>query len=282
MAVTTNAGLCDYALAKIAHKPVDFDPTTGTADQDAERRLLELYEPTRDFLLSSHPWNFAIRRINFDVDNIIYDISGATQADPVVLTVTAHPYSVGDTVYVWNVSGMTDINITIFVVGAAATNTISLYKQDRVTTVDGSAYSAYTSGGYVRLCPLSVYGYMYALPSECLTFWDIISTPAALWTQEQGHLLCDLDDLEGVYIQQVTDVAKFHPLFIECFALRLAYELASSLETTIKKADLLLEFDIILRRAYMRNAMAKKIKSKGHKVAPSEDIGWQKGAATYY
>lgn len=277
MAVSDNASMADYSLALIGHKAENFDPTTGTPAGPAERKLAQIYEPSRDALLSGHPWKFAMRRVNFDVNDFAEDISGATQADPVVLTVTGTSRAVGDSVYVWSSGGMTEINQTIYTVGAAGVNSISLYKQDRVNTIDGSAYSAYTSGGYVRPCPLSEFDYMFPLPSDCLTFWGLIRPGQHDWTEENGFLLTNMSDLEGRYIMKVLDVTDFHSAFIETFAIKLAYIMAGSLDTTVKKSDLLIQYKDSLYTAYQQEAMIKNEKTRGYKRDPAEDIGWQAG-----
>lgn len=72
-------------------------------------------------------------------------ISGATRANPVVITTSSsHSFSDGVSVYVESVGGMTEINDTIFTVDNPASTTFELLG------VDGSAYTAYTSGGTVR------------------------------------------------------------------------------------------------------------------------------------
>lgn len=69
-------------------------------------------------------------------------ISGATQANPCVITATAHGFSNGDIVYIASVSGMTQLNGKIYTVGGATANTFQL------TGVDSTGYTAYTSGGF--------------------------------------------------------------------------------------------------------------------------------------
>lgn len=73
-------------------------------------------------------------------------ISGATQASPVVVTATAHGFSNGDEVYIDDVVGMTELNGRNLLVANATTNTFELQTLDGVD-VNGSGYSAYTSGG---------------------------------------------------------------------------------------------------------------------------------------
>ena len=71
------------------------------------------------------------------------NITGATSANPVVITAASHGLSNGDRVFISGVGGMTEINNLEFTVAGATTNTFEL------SGVDGSAYTAYTSGGTV-------------------------------------------------------------------------------------------------------------------------------------
>lgn len=68
-------------------------------------------------------------------------ITGATQANPVVITDTAHPYSNGDVIIIQDVVGMTELNGKEFTVANKATNTYELQG------IDGTGYTAYSSGG---------------------------------------------------------------------------------------------------------------------------------------
>lgn len=67
-------------------------------------------------------------------------ISGATQANPVVIAATGHQFETGDLVYISGVAGMTQLNGSYFTVTKIDANSFSL-------GVDGTGYSAYTSGG---------------------------------------------------------------------------------------------------------------------------------------
>ena len=70
-------------------------------------------------------------------------ITGATAANPVVVTSTSHGLTNGDEVFIQSVKGMTQINGKVFTVANAAANTFEL------SGVDGTAYTAYASGGVV-------------------------------------------------------------------------------------------------------------------------------------
>lgn len=74
-------------------------------------------------------------------------ITGATQANPVVITSTSHGYSNGDEVYISGVVGMTELNGRNFKVNNVTANTFELQLMDGSTNLDGTGYTAYSSGG---------------------------------------------------------------------------------------------------------------------------------------
>ncbi len=74
------------------------------------------------------------------------DITDATRADPVQLTIAGHGYSNGDEVFVTGVGGMTQLNNRNFKVANVATNTFTLQEMDG-TDLDGTAYTPYTLAG---------------------------------------------------------------------------------------------------------------------------------------
>lgn len=80
----------------------------------------------------------------------IKTISGATAANPVVVTSTGHTLSNGDEVFISSVAGMTELNARQFKIANVLTNSFELQGMDSVD-IDGSAYTAYTSGGTASL-----------------------------------------------------------------------------------------------------------------------------------
>jgi uncharacterized protein (TIGR02217 family) len=67
-------------------------------------------------------------------------ITGITQNNPgVVTTSAAHGFSNGDEIYITGVSGMTEVNNTVFTIANVTATTFEI--------VDTTTYSAYTSGG---------------------------------------------------------------------------------------------------------------------------------------
>lgn len=73
-------------------------------------------------------------------------ITNATQADPVVVTSTAHGLSNGDEVFITGVAGMTELNGRNFLIANVTANTFELQDLNG-DDVDGSAYTAYSSSG---------------------------------------------------------------------------------------------------------------------------------------
>ena len=73
-------------------------------------------------------------------------ISGATQANPVVVTATGHGYSNGEEITISSVSGMTQLNGKRYLVANKTTNTFEITDKDG-TNINGSGYTAYGSGG---------------------------------------------------------------------------------------------------------------------------------------
>ena len=76
-------------------------------------------------------------------------ITDATRANPVVVTMTGHGYSNGDVIQaVSGVVGMTQLNSNNYYANNVTANTVELYSDAGLTTtVDGTGFSAYVSGG---------------------------------------------------------------------------------------------------------------------------------------
>lgn len=68
-------------------------------------------------------------------------VTGATQANPVVITSTAHGLVNGNRVRLQSLGGMTEVNDLIFTVANVTANTFELSGED------GTGHTAYTSGG---------------------------------------------------------------------------------------------------------------------------------------
>jgi uncharacterized protein (TIGR02217 family) len=80
------------------------------------------------------------------VPDVTKTITGITQANPGVVTATAHGYSNGDLIYIDGVGGMTQVNGVVFTIAGVTANTFQL-------GVNTTSYGAYTSGGNAKKFP---------------------------------------------------------------------------------------------------------------------------------
>lgn len=112
------------------------------------------------------------------------NITGATQADPCVITITGHGYSNGDEVFIDNVVGMTQLNNRNYKVANVTANTFELQEMDG-TDLDASAYTAYSSGG----------------------------TAAKIYQITTPYVTADLADIK--YVQSADVVTLTHPSYAQ-------------------------------------------------------------------
>ncbi|MBV1952768.1 MAG: hypothetical protein KUG64_11315, partial [Cycloclasticus sp.] len=76
-----------------------------------------------------------------DISGVIGTITGATQADPCVITATGHSHTTGDKVKIESVVGMTELNDIIYTITVIDPNSFSL------DGIDSTAFTAYSSAG---------------------------------------------------------------------------------------------------------------------------------------
>lgn len=83
-------------------------------------------------------------------------ITAATRANPCVVTIAAHDLVNGESIFIQNVGGMTQLNGNTYTVANAATDTVEL------SGTDSSAYGVYTSGGNATKVGRDAYGNTFA------------------------------------------------------------------------------------------------------------------------
>jgi hypothetical protein len=118
-------------------------------------------------------------------------ITGATKANPVVVTCVAHGFSNGDVVSILDVEGMTELNGRKFIVSNKTTDTFELKDEDGVN-VNGTDYGTYAAGGEVRAVVSSLGGLSHlngktvtiladgsVQPSQAVSGGSITLSPAA-------------------------------------------------------------------------------------------------------
>ena len=112
-------------------------------------RIIEFeFNSTQTFVLELGNLYMRFHALGAQILNsaLVKTITAATAANPVVITSNAHGLSNGTEVYITGVAGMTQLNGRNFKITGVATNTFQLTNLNGVS-VDGTAYTAYTSGG---------------------------------------------------------------------------------------------------------------------------------------
>ena len=84
-------------------------------------------------------------------------ITGATVANPVVITTGGHSFSDGDQVKIVDVVGMTELNDNLYLVADKDATTFELTDLGG-TDIDGSAFTTYISSGEVRVMVTTISG----------------------------------------------------------------------------------------------------------------------------
>lgn len=113
-------------------------------------------------------------------------ITGATKANPVVVTAPAHGFSNGDQVKIDNVSGMTDLNGNSYLVANKTATTFELTTLASAN-VNGTSYGTYASGGEVRKMVTAITGLSH-LNGETVTVQADGAALSATYTVSGGSI----------------------------------------------------------------------------------------------
>lgn len=150
---------------------------SATATHDAHYFVVErtINGNTVQYIEKLHPRYFASIEDAFFVDSgLTYDtpitITGATAADPVVITAASHGFSNGDEVDISDITWEPDydavdnetqpsqLNGGRYKVANKTANTFELTDPEDDSNIDGSAFNAYKEGGKVRLATATFTG----------------------------------------------------------------------------------------------------------------------------
>jgi hypothetical protein len=116
-------------------------------DSTKKTRLIPFeFSTTQTYMLEFGDQYIRFYKDNGQILESNVTISGATQADPVVITATAHGFDDGDEILISGVSGMTELNGKKYLVANKTTNDFELTDIDG-NDIDGTGFTAYTSGG---------------------------------------------------------------------------------------------------------------------------------------
>lgn len=267
--------LCNLAMHRLGAEKVS---NVGSPTTTEEIACNDVYAQLRDEMLQGifavpkigdYNWQFATRSIQLykalgydeaDFDEV--DITGITNANPTVVSATAHGLEDGWQGYIDDVGGMTEINGFYVRVANKEDNTFECYG------LNSTYFSAYTSGGTViRKESLYDYqgGYVYEVPADYLkmiTLEDKDAQFEVVGSGDSKRILSDYEDPIIIYIAQINLVTELSVGFMRALAGRLAYELAHSLSP--KKVE-------IIYKMYVQDVM-DAIESDAKGVTPGSLI----------
>lgn len=138
-----------YNLTKLAvNPPNNAEPAesrwlSGMAAASANQTVYTAGAPAVNYITSNGITAFDT---GADWDTTQATISGASKANPCVITANSHGFSTGDTVTISGVVGMVQLNTNRYIITVINANSFSLSDLFG-NAVDSSSYSTYTSGG---------------------------------------------------------------------------------------------------------------------------------------
>lgn len=118
----------------------------GTATSNPPRDINFQYNINQGYALEFGDQYMRVKYRGAYVTESAKAISGATNANPLVITDTGHGYSNGDWVYITGMGGMTELNGLTWVVTNTTTNTYHLTDLFG-NAVNSTGFGTYTSGG---------------------------------------------------------------------------------------------------------------------------------------
>lgn len=236
---TTQLDICNRAIQKLGGKKLTDLLGTDIYTVAA----LRAYDDVIEAELRSHNWNFAMKRTS--IAAVTNTITGITAAEPPVVTTSGTLPTDGDRVYISGVAGMTEVNSKYYRVANASGTTFELTDETSGDDIDGSGYTAYTSGGSFIVVPYYGYDRRYAIPSDMLRLVELnghvgITTnlgdigQSSDFTMEGGYILTN--DTGPIFIRYVatsTTVSDWDSMFKEVVVCKMALEMS----TEIKQDD---------------------------------------------
>jgi hypothetical protein len=167
--MATQVNICNLALRRMGEQPI----TLITDSTKRAEHCNAFWDYILDEVLEDYSWEFAKKIVSLDyaggfgvyVSTDEKTITGITQADPAVVSAASHGFLDGQFVYIYDVSGMTEVNQRVYEVANKAAGTFELLD------MDSTDWTAYTSGGKCYRAEVDsryANGYTYELPADYL------------------------------------------------------------------------------------------------------------------
>lgn len=119
----------------------------GTPTENPPRDISFQFSVTQGFALEFGDQYMRIKSEGAYITEDTKAISGISQANPAVINIIAHGYSVGEWIFISNVSGMTNFNGLTWVVNSVVDVNHITVTDLFGTAIDSTLFNAYTSGG---------------------------------------------------------------------------------------------------------------------------------------
>lgn len=141
--ITSSAGTlaADYPTSNVQN---NYPGRKWISDQNQARLTLDLYSS----VAAAYIGTISADTLTYKFMSTGVSVTGATQANPCVITAVSHGFSDGDTVYFLDIGGMIEINDSTYLVANSTDDTFEITDSSG-TDIDASAYTAYSSGGTV-------------------------------------------------------------------------------------------------------------------------------------
>jgi hypothetical protein len=240
--LTTELSVCKLAMTWLGADPAALADVVTITDTSKKEEVLcnVVYSTCRQAVLEDHNWQFAKKHQQLSLDDgtpesdyateaNVKTITGATAADPVVITSASHGFLNGWLVKVYDVVGMTQLNSLIVRVANKDANTFECYG------LNGENFTAYASGGKaIRYEAISEYanGYVYRVPADMLRPVAVMGAPQfeVVGAGDDRRILSTVNNAVLEYIADISTVSIMPNHFARCWAARIAAELANPLQ----------------------------------------------------
>ena len=227
---TSQIDICNLALRRLGATTIaSIDEATKNAEH-----CTVFWTYVLDEVMEDHQWSFTKKVVTLDyaVGFGMYSatdtktITGITAANPAVVSCASHGFVTGNTVYVYDVAGMTEVNARVYpITEVAGGNSYQL------TGFDSTLWTAYTSGGSCirkESNPAYSSGYTYDLPADCLKALSLSgkSKYEILGIGSNRRLLSTTRDAVLTYNVLEETPTNMTTRFVNALGWRLAAELA--------------------------------------------------------
>lgn len=258
----TNINVANGALIKLGEKTI----TTLADGTKASNVISERLEPCRRAVLRSHPWGFAIKRVEITgktITGVADNGSGLIR-----ITCVAHGFSTSDKVTVAGIIGTSEANTTW---------TITSIDADHFDLQGSTFVNTYISGGIAALAPAFDFMFMFPLPTDFLRV-VLVNSLDEPYRIEGRFIVIDNLVVQMKYVHDLTDYDKMEPLFQEALEYYLAWDICYHITQNLDLKKLMLQFyDETVKRARFTNAAEGPVDKVGADEFLDSRLGTNRG-----